>query len=712
MVNAENDERFTEGVVTAVDQILSSDGGSLTKWNQVLTTLKDANIAYERVARVEEIMVHPCNRGGLGLNAHEVHKTLAVVRAVGADGSYQHKATAFEMVQSGEKQKAQLSFNQQLIDRSAGLLAPLTGRERLLSVANSHFSAGCRAIIAGCCTTMPSLQDPTGKLNLLQVTDGDPEFKRIIEQGWTWTVIPAFAEQLWPQLPDLAQNALNADQGSYTMASELQVMSTMAAYASVEETINWSAIIAKVKTAMPPCSSYLGPLVEFVKNYAGGPGAPIIKYLDGFAKEYGGNKVLGETFLQAVVAGQFPTSSSRFPFMRAACIACNLVSPKPKITDGIARLVVKTDITNLCRKDKLLSVTAAESLMADAWGQVQQACAEGRMDRPTCHAIFGKLQSRALLFLLGKLKDGPEKKIFKTLSEINLKFAEDVRTATAGTGEACDADVGMRAAGCNSGVQVTLEEQADPVWIARQNGFVVGKYYVDKLNPNNIFLLESFTATGVTFQLHALGRTHVEFELFDNLKSKYMLHRSKMQLAITDDITPHQPEHHAVMQMDLKRAALFSELMAAAVQHSQREADHLTFMLFPPEVRIKSPCKKGELKLLPVTDLGRLHSKRTSSSVLASDGKGTTFSIDAPQKVRDAEQSKWAPGSVFAAYWWVGTTTDETEATVKRGQMKVGKFTVPTFENIKALSVHDKLLVYTEPASEPASSSNKKRRAA
>ena len=58
--------------------------------------------------------------------------------------------------------------------------------------------------------------------------------QEILEHGFEWNVIPAYAMVLWPGLPSLAQRALNAEHMTFSMATELQVMSSMAHMAEVQ----------------------------------------------------------------------------------------------------------------------------------------------------------------------------------------------------------------------------------------------------------------------------------------------------------------------------------------------------------------------------------------------------------------------------------------------------------------------------------------------
>ena len=74
------DDRLTEHVLILIKDIYTSKGGALTKWNKIVTILRQHNISYKRLLRNVEVIVHPRNRGGLGVNAHNVHKNSAAIK--------------------------------------------------------------------------------------------------------------------------------------------------------------------------------------------------------------------------------------------------------------------------------------------------------------------------------------------------------------------------------------------------------------------------------------------------------------------------------------------------------------------------------------------------------------------------------------------------------------------------------------------------------
>ena len=81
------DSRFTQEVIDQVRSIMAEKGGALGKWNRIIAVFELHNVLSIRIAHPDEIMVHPKNRGGLGLNAHEVHRVLAAVKRIEGDKS-------------------------------------------------------------------------------------------------------------------------------------------------------------------------------------------------------------------------------------------------------------------------------------------------------------------------------------------------------------------------------------------------------------------------------------------------------------------------------------------------------------------------------------------------------------------------------------------------------------------------------------------------
>lgn len=698
------DSRITQALVETVNGIIEGPGGSLTKWKRVMEELHKLNIPYVAGFSIWEVMVHPDNRAGLGLNTFQVHKTLKTVKEIGGDAEAVHRATCFEMAPAGNVRDDQIAFNQGLVDRAHGQLAKLCGRERVLSVACSHFCAGCRAADASCLTPESDLADDNGKLNKLQLVNNDAEFLSLIDKGWSWTVLPFCVQEVWPKLPDLAQDALNAEHATFSMASELQVMLSMSNRAAQQrDGVDWNKIKADITASQPPCVEYLDIISSFVQLYAGGANAPIVRYLEGFGKEYGGSKKLGQGFLEAVTTAKFPTESTKFPFTRSALIATNLLSSKDKVVDGIARLVNKSDVGMLTRKARLLQVTAAEGCLAEAWSALQDLSKRGLIEIPECNALFGRLSSRIMLQMLKKQKDGPENAKYTGLQEIKAAFESEVNEQL-GLDASTMVSESNAPSSSHTSERDELEDIAnlsDPVWIARQKGFEVGGIYVLKktegeLTTGMVFRLDELDSTGAKFTEVSLapGEKTTTHANFDDLKC-WSECKSKVQVRAAEfDTAPWMGDAHAGLLRDVERAKLFGELMMLASVHSACERNYVDFLLNPAEVRAKIDIQKSALKLVPVTELGKVTSKPWSGMVTVVNNKGATFVLDAPNRPKTNDKAEWKKDKVLSAFWWVKTSSVQSECNMKIVKAKIDSFTFQCMESSRNIKAWEKLVVF------------------
>ena len=117
-----------------------------------------------------------------------------------------------------------------------------------------------RAAFGGCKTLEPTLQDSCGNIDK-GLINRDKQLNKLMHEGWMWTIIPYDAERAWPKLPDLGQRALNATNNVASQASELEIASTIAAFAEEEESsgrlpIDWAACTDRACQGNPPCKRY------------------------------------------------------------------------------------------------------------------------------------------------------------------------------------------------------------------------------------------------------------------------------------------------------------------------------------------------------------------------------------------------------------------------------------------------------------------------
>ena len=696
---------FPAPLIKAMDSVLASDLGTLTKWNKAQSLLVEAQIAYDTTCKWSEMWVHPKNRAGLGLNPHNAHKNFAGIVNSGADKDYLSKATAFEMKPRGSAGRdAQSQFNFALIESAKGLLAEPTGAERLLTVSCSHFSAACRAAIANCITSEPSIADPDGRLNVMQICKDNPVLRDILDNGIVFKVFPYQVEERWPSLPDLAQAALNVTHATISEASELQCMATAAQLAGgmrdADGAVPWAAVEEAVRAEMPPCREYVSKLVDYVRLYGGGFDAPMVRYLDGFAKEFGVNLKLGESFWTAIVDLNFGTATNLFPYLRNAIVATNLTSPASKITDGIARMLVKNDLQILSKKEKRINNEAAEALLAESWTNLSAAAKAGIISPSKQHVLMGRLATRIVLFLCNKQKESAEGIEYETFAAIRQKIQTEMGEATGAGAPAAGAKTEMgKAKDCEA--PTTAEDASNPQYLAKQSGFNIGSFYLHKGAP---YELTEMSAEGCKLKRYNCvdNKTLWKVIPFDDLKKELTPHKGKLQVKLAlDDRSPWTFANSEANIQFKAKAELFIAMMEAAARNEDIEKTCLEFYFAPDEVRTKVECAKGTIKLLCCTDASKMWTKSATSTHVAEGPNGASFVLEKPTAPKDAKPAGWASASVLVGFWWVKTTEVQEDGNMRLTRAKIGNWTVPMLENSKNIPNGCRLLLY-KPVERPA----------
>ena len=111
-----------------IQEFVDSDLPPVSKCHSISDALLRDGVAYERELHVDELFVHPENRGGLGVNQHDCHTKIKLIAEIGADAAKLNGATAFEISAVAGTRMKQIGFNQTLIEQADGLLAPAMGR--------------------------------------------------------------------------------------------------------------------------------------------------------------------------------------------------------------------------------------------------------------------------------------------------------------------------------------------------------------------------------------------------------------------------------------------------------------------------------------------------------------------------------------------------------------------------------------------------------
>jgi hypothetical protein len=122
--------------------------------------------------------------------------------------------------------------------------------------------------------------------------------------------------------------------------------------------------VENIVSLCAPCSHYAATLLEYVIEFGGGDHSPIIQFVDAVANQFQANVALGEAFWTALATTQFADKQSKYPLVRAAMMLANMTSDK--IEDGIARLLLKSDVKLVAGKNKMTAANESEATLTDA----------------------------------------------------------------------------------------------------------------------------------------------------------------------------------------------------------------------------------------------------------------------------------------------------------------------------------------------------------
>ena len=116
---------------------------------------------HKMIYELEEVhpqffLVHVANRDYLMMKPKNAHKRGAEINASGADLSQLSNAYCFELPEAGPRRDRHIAKKRQLIKE--GLLAPINGQERFVTVGCGHTSQFCKTADVGGITCEPSLR--------------------------------------------------------------------------------------------------------------------------------------------------------------------------------------------------------------------------------------------------------------------------------------------------------------------------------------------------------------------------------------------------------------------------------------------------------------------------------------------------------------------------------------------------------------------------
>ena len=707
--------KLTDGFRADFTAALALQGKKPTNevYQECMKVLKDHKVSYTVDAKPAYFLVHKENRGRLMLSPHNAHRNCLSIHKVGADMTQLINAVAMELPAAGRARDEQFIANERLVKAADGLLPSINSEERYATLGCGHTAAICK--LAGQDnpkTPIAELRDEHGNLNVAKLKQ-NPQFKTMIEDGWSWIIIPALVDELFPAFAKIAQKALNTSNHVGIAVGELETQLQLSDLVDdngfTENNKDWEALAVNfVEDLCVPCGPYAKHLLHFVKLYGGGPGAPHIRLMDNVAKTFQCTHVcLGPTFWQAISTAVFYDKTNLHVLTRNALCMVNLTSSIKE--DGIAKLITKNDISKLTSKLSVQRAANAEKSLQDGM-QIVEALVRGTSltvdDFVQC---IGKLFVRVGLWCTNNMKKGSEGKE-RSLDEIKGLFSQEVSAVaggsvqlegwTAGPVHVDDDGPGLS----NTQISASMSDHSNPVWIAKHNGFEVGalvcQRYVD-LSAGNIFNIVDITAERAVKLKQACSFTGSPVEAsipLEELIAKWCPSSKAAQLPQKLPVS----QARTGLGIDMMKGKLLEAI--CAVDSMTQLAQSLEFWKNPWQVRTGSAAiHAGALVLAPVVPLMQITTKSSGNGLKIGsfevDGEAvdffavpsskTCFGDDTMDKlVQDGKQP------LLAAFWWVAEKPNKKEANMEITVKEAKGKSIPILQNTVELPPFTQLVRY------------------
>ena len=720
--------RLPAGMLEDVDKVLATCDeatiGVLNKWRAVEVEL--IKYQYQSIVpnvRVSTVLVSKDNRSKLMLNPRGAHQRGANIKLIGVSISeLEQHAIAFEMPPVGKPERdEEIIKNMKLVTSAGGLLAPVNGNERLLSVGSSHATAFFRAGFHGCPTPEPTLQDKDGRIDIQTWAEQQPAVETIRTQGFSWRVVRWEVPMMWPKLPDLASRAFNGDQAVAQGRCELEVCAGIAAVA--EECggeVEWKDIVSRATSVPAACNAYASVLGTYARLYADGDGAPLLFELENQIKKHAPTRILGEEMWKSITYANFGKYRP-LPEVRGAMIGAALTAPK--IRNGVVATMTTTDVSKLTSKNMVSNVDKVVEMMRECRNLI------GDTPSPCALDLYYQLTWRLILHVVGKGKYGFEAAEFPSLEACCRKFVEGcngdelkLNVVLPEAWSECEKRDEVPAAehpdtNKNTNSLISTADQMSPAWVVSQQGFIVGAVLTHMVSKT-VWKVMKQSDCGTMFTLQKCvpyGDAPLTETLVKDVADHYRPYTGSLQNVIDSAwVNTVTSASRDIAKVDLMRSRIYSALL---VLESEVESEYNNLLPLdnPRGLRAAKKCAVGILTLVPSVPLRSITTTKPTSPMAVCIGellqppvvkKPYSFYVSPTTVVpKPCNDDTWA-----CPFFWVETVSVEADANMRTSivQHTIDGVTLdlPVLRNFRRVDKFDKIAVYVpqvkKDMSEPA----------
>ena len=403
----------------------------------------------------------------------------------------------------------------------------------------------------------------------------------------------------------------------------------------------------------------------------------------------------------------------------------NLTCPPEFVKDGIARLIIDSDIKKLASKGSFAKVQESEKILKGAYDMNESLVASGQHDLTDAKLLqpLGQLFVRVALKLVDKEKDGIEGTKY-SYDEIKKAFLLQLSTI-------CSCEIQCTAPGWQMSVDAsaasvvekpapqpsvgikTLQDHVDTTQLLVNKGYTLGSIVFEKSTGSGATNLFILTSVGDECGLQQVCNYSTDTDTLKKMKVPAAIMMDVWALFRNDPpvkLTHSNLRDSARCNEDDCKAFVYQLLWSLDQKHTKSVAyKHLVMFRKPDVLMVNKQIAKEQLILVPFGPLSSLTTKESSVTLfLASqdyEDESVSVYITPPSKPAYMPESpaKLPEGSQLIPYWCVGETKIKKEANMIEDEVVAkGGIKIPVLINKDDLGKNTILLKYKAPAQKKA----------
>ena len=342
-------------------------------------------------------------------------------------------------------------------------------------------------------------------------------------------------------------------------------------------------------------------------------------------------------------------------------------------------------------------------MMAAQWALATETIAAG-FGQSAVFRIFGKFQTRVVLFLTKKEKAGREPKGWPSLKAICELFKMEL-ALTQMSKLLQGSSSSSSSAGGTDLVRGLADLTPSLAALTHNKQLKLGQCYHNlkhvRVEADKLYMFVKITDREATFEhspLFSAAKEIVSLPL-DELKDWKPFHGTATivvpaPLALASQFT---------LSASMLQERVKSQAFALLCEHDEAEAisnDAFSFTCSPQALFTNGSHKAKQLKIYPVGLLSNnsVDAEKNCVVTFHQNGSDHQLVVQPPKSTLDLTKLDNNDKSVLVPFFWVKTTSDPLKANVERFKYTIqGCLTIPFYQNTKPVAKHEQLLIFKAP---------------